>query len=68
MFVRFTQPEIMIPVVTLGNLLTSLCLVQFYSIIEKLNDFTEPGYMHQNLVYLGKLISRKISYFCSDPK
>jgi len=42
MFVRSTQPEILIPVVTLGHLLTSLCLVQFYCIIKNQQDFTNP--------------------------
>lgn len=68
MFVHFTQPEILIPVVTLGNLYTSLCLVQFYCITEKQQDFTTPRFMHQNLVYLGKSSSRNISFFYSGPK
>lgn len=68
MFVRFTQPEILIPIVTLGNLSTSLCLVQFYCITEKQKGCSKPTFMHKNLVYLGKLISRNIPYFYSGPE
>lgn len=68
MFVRFTQPELLIPVVTLGSPSTSLHFAQFYCIIEKQQGFAKPRFMYQNLVYLGKLIFRNISYFYSAPK
>lgn len=68
MFVRFSQPELLIPVVTLGNLSTSLHFVQFYCIIEKQQGFAKPRFIYQNLVYLGKLIFRNISCFFSRPK
>lgn len=68
MFVRFIQPELLIPIVTLGSLSTSLHFVQFHCIIEKQQGFAKPRLMYQNLVYLGKLIFRNISYFYSGPK
>lgn len=68
MFVRFTQPELPIPVVTLGSLSTSLHFVQFYCKIDKQQGFAKPRFMYQNLVYLGKLVFRNISYFYNGPK